>query len=515
MKRALATIVAAAGALALAPSAAAERVAVVVDDSLDLAAIADRAAVGLLVPGSGEHVSREGALSALVRGAATPALLGGISEGEPLLAVSDEPGTEATVYVALPPAGSGRNDTRYPVAIVGRGYRGLLTSASTRIPGLVSMADVAPTALALEDGRTPPIGWREDGDPVAATRELDRRLTAAHDARDAATATLVVTALVLAAAALVLRSAWLARAVIAAPLVALGLGLALSAAAVASPEAVVAVVAAGTGPLALLVARSARVAAWAFATGLAVYLAVLVASPQTAALAVIGPHPDSGGRFHGVTNLVETMVLVALVAVLAAAPALPGALLAALALVTVGWSEAGADGGGLLVLGAAVATVVLARSERLDRSHAIGAAALVAAGTALFVLVDRLTGGASHVTRSVDSGPAGVLDDIARRLEVSWQAATNNTHTLLFCLLALAALAILTWRGPRTSASVALLAGLAVSLVVNDSPPDVLVTGAIGLAAIVAAARAGAQPLRDPGGARASEGMAGARLPQS
>src|SRR5262249_18396503 len=79
---------------------------------------------------------------------------------------------------------------------------------------------------------------------------------------------------------------------------------------------------------------------------LAAYLVVLVTWPEVNALAIVGPHPDGGGRFYGVTNEVETLLLV---------PVLPGGpLAAALGLVVVGWSKAGADGGGLVVLAAAL-----------------------------------------------------------------------------------------------------------------------------------------------------------------
>ena len=47
----------------------------------------------------------------------------------------------------MPPATRVANDHRYPIAVIGRGYHGLLRSSLTRVPGLVSIADVARTAL--------------------------------------------------------------------------------------------------------------------------------------------------------------------------------------------------------------------------------------------------------------------------------------------------------------------------------------------------------------------------------
>ena len=75
-----------------------------------------------------------------------------ISTATPTIQLADRPAT-TTIYVSLPPPGSHHNVTRYPVAIVGPGYRGLLTSGSTRIDGLVSLADIAPTAKAIAAGR--------------------------------------------------------------------------------------------------------------------------------------------------------------------------------------------------------------------------------------------------------------------------------------------------------------------------------------------------------------------------
>ncbi len=54
------------------------------------------------------------------------------------------------------PSGEHANDRRYPIAIAGPGYDGLLVSDRTRVPGLVSIYDIKPTVEALEEGREPP-----------------------------------------------------------------------------------------------------------------------------------------------------------------------------------------------------------------------------------------------------------------------------------------------------------------------------------------------------------------------
>ena len=104
---------------------------------------------------------------------------------------------------------------------------------------------------------------------------------------------------------------------------------------------------------------------------------VLVVSPETQSLALLGPHPWGGGRFYGISNELETMLL---------APALLlGVAAAPLVLLTVGWSKAGADGGGILVLLAAYAWL-LPRPRQVRASNRLvlaWGAAVVALGLAL------------------------------------------------------------------------------------------------------------------------------------
>ena len=123
---------------------------------------ADRAAVGLLVPGAGPTVTREAALAALLRGKLEHGLLGGVAAGENRIRLGDPAGPE--ILVSLPPPGKSENDVRYPIALLGE--RGLLTSDSTRIDGLVSVTDVATGRLRVV----------ASDDPAEALEELDRRI---------------------------------------------------------------------------------------------------------------------------------------------------------------------------------------------------------------------------------------------------------------------------------------------------------------------------------------------------
>jgi hypothetical protein len=213
---------------------------------------------------------------------------------------------------------------------------------------------------------------------------------------------------------------------------------------------------------------------------LAVYGLVLAVWPETNSLAILGPHPDGGGRFYGATNQVSTLLLVP--SLLAGALLAPVGLLPVglLAIVVVGLSETGADGGGAIVL--AVGFLVLAfRLRELEltaRRVALVGAGAVAAGLAL-VAVDALAGGSSHVTRSVGSGPIGLAGDLAHRIRVSLDGATSSWHAALLVVAGIAALVWLGLREPRDAVLDAALAGLAVSFVVNDTPTDVALFGAL------------------------------------
>src|SRR4029450_5179779 len=139
--------VAALGVLAGAGQARAEFVPVLVVPAQKVWAQADRGGGGLLPPGAGANVTREQALQSLPTGRSVSGLADD-EDREPLISIATRPGP-VTIYVALPPRGRLHNVTRYPIAIVGGGFHGILDSPSTRLPGLVSIADVAPTAVDL------------------------------------------------------------------------------------------------------------------------------------------------------------------------------------------------------------------------------------------------------------------------------------------------------------------------------------------------------------------------------
>jgi hypothetical protein len=468
------------------PAAAArsERVAVVVVPASSSVFRSRGAAHGLLVVGSGATVSRRGALASLVRGEMGHALSnGGVPGGKPLISLSRRP-AQTTFFVALPAPGRHHNVERYPIAVRGPGYSGVLTDSSTRLSGLIAISDVAPSLRALRRGERPRIRSQDEQDPLGRLARFDRRLGEAHDARLGATIVLVVLMLALSAAALVTRNAAAARAALLAPPACVGAAVAASAAGITAPShAVAAVAVAGT---------VAAVAGGVFlrprlplASALAVFFAwlyaVMWARPEWNALAVIGPHPDGGGRFYGLTNQVETLLLPAalVLGALAGRRALP--VVALLIAAGVAASRVGADGGGLVVYLAGFLVLWL-RLRRVPAARAVAAVAAAAGVALVLVGVDAATGGSSHVTDAVGGGPGSVLGDLGHRLHISVAALGAAWHTALLFALGVAGLVVLALQRPRSALLDAYLVALAVSLLVNDTPVDVAGYG--GLAAL-------------------------------
>jgi hypothetical protein len=460
--------------LAAPPQARADHVIVLTTSQFEPADFAGRGAVGLIVPGRGPTVTRDETLDLLD--------LGTLSTGS----CANRRPCPVEIFIELPPIEERHNVERYAIAIVGGGYRGLLVSENTRVRGLIAPSDIVPTVRALERGDEPPVRSEAEDDAPKTLAELDRRLTEAHDARNRANYVLVAAVLGFAALAFALRGRLLGRAaLLAAPSALLG-ALLLSALDFPSPAL-----------LALLTVAGALAAArlplgWALAGFLVLYGAVLALWPEVNSLAIIGPHPDGGGRFYGVTNQVSTLLLVPALAAGALLAPIGLVLVGLLALVVVGWSQIGADGGGAVVLAAGflVLAIRLFEIPLTRRNVAIAAACAVALALAL-IAADALTGGSSHVTRAIDDGPFGLAEDFGHRLRVSFEGATSSWHAALLVAAGVAVLVWLATRRPRFALLDAALIALAVSLVVNDTPTDVAAFGAISCGALYVARRAG------------------------
>jgi hypothetical protein len=465
-------------------------------------------ATGLFVPGAGGSVSGEGALAALVRGKTRNSVLGGSPGGKPLISISKRPAA-TTIYVSLPPAGTHPNTHRYPITIVAPGYHGILVSPSTRIRGLVSIADIAPTAKALERGDRPVIRSSAADDARAELAELDLRLTRNHDVRLWETLILVGAVLGGALLAVLFRSEYLARAALMAAPSVLAAALVLSAAEVTRPGLVVALLPAIALGMAALLAIPRVLLPWTLLGFLVAYLIVFVGWSEVASFSAIASSPDGGGRFYGAGNLVETVLLtVSLEAAALLGPrAIPWVL--GLALVTVGWSKAGADGGGIVVLLAAFA--VLASRMYGVRWTWRRAAVAIAGGAALVALLvglDAASGGSSHVTHAFRKGPVSLADDLASRVHISAASLGSSAVQATVFAVSIVSLVVLATRRPRFPAGDALLVGIAVSLVVNDSPGAVASAGALSYAVLFAYER-----VRGPARDRRRVDNVGAHVP--
>jgi hypothetical protein len=484
--RRLVVLCACAALVAAAPSAAAERqqLDVLIFDDLTLAEI-DRYpevpfAVGLLVPDAGPETSYGRALASLLRGERRNSLRGDPPSGAALIRVGDR-GSDTRIALSLPGPNVQPNDRRYPIVVVGPGFDGLLTSKSTRIPGLVSIADIAPAALGRDVLSSIP-----DDDPVETLRALDERI------RDNGTSRLPAS--ILAAVAIVALALLFPRAAVAAYAAGAGINLLLGAAGVSHVPTVLIALGLGTVIVAVVLGRALRTPlalGLALAGVIAAYFVGMAIDATWVALSPLGPTQNA--RFYGISNLLETMLLV---------PALAGAALlgrrwgpaafvavALLALVTIASSRLGADGGGALVLAAGFVVLGVALAGGGRRAWIAG---LATTGAAVVVIaVDAVVGPSTHVGESVRGGPDELASDLADRVSLSWERATSSPWAALVVAASIAGLALLAARLPRLEAPrddrallLAFLAAIVVSLVVNDSPGDVAAGGLIGYVAL-------------------------------
>lgn len=451
----------------------------------DLERLEARGAVGLLVPGAGPETSESLARAAVEHAEARNSLHGGLPEGavrirvEEASAIPDGP----VIVLGLPRGGLQANDRRYPIAVLAPGYRGLLTSASTRIAGLVSAVDVAPTALA-EDAA---LSSTRAADPVAELRELDARIRDNGKARQPASLAAAVAVGLL--GILGLLGVLGARAAVVGIAAALLCNLLLGATGISEPLVTVPLVA-GSVLLGAVAGRLSRLAAGVLlAATVTAYLVTMGLDDRWVALSPLGPSQNA--RFYGLSNLLETMLLApALVAAAVLGRRFGPLAFAGVALgslVAVAGSRFGADGGGAIVLAAGFA--VLAALLVGGGRKAVALAAAGAAAVVVVLALDAALGPATHVGETVSGGPGELAEDLADRVSLSWRRTTARLQDTLVVVLGVALLAFVgarLRRLPRERAALplAFVAAIAVSLVVNDSPVDVTIWGLAGLLAV-------------------------------
>jgi hypothetical protein len=468
---------------------------IVVDRMSDaaFATLAKRGAVGLMRPGFGPTTSHRSAFAELVRGAEVNSHIGGIPPGKPLIGTEEQPNSRIgswcrmCIVLQLPPVGGTRPNNRlYRVAVVGQGYHGLLVSPTTHIPGLLSIVDIAPTALGPALRPTTRLSSVGASNPTGRLSLLAQEIHSNNR--------LKYVALFIAAGLLLLLALLGSRAAVTAVPAALLVNLGLGVEQVSNEVLLVAGLTAGTVILAFALARACRnddALLLLYGGVVALYAAAMVTHPAWQAINPFGPTQNS--RFWGIGNQVETLLL---------APLLAGAVLArrrfgALGFLLFGFfglvvmtdNRLGADGGGAIVLGVALAVL----GWRLFRLRLSGLIALLAgAAFAVLWLVQRglAQSGPDHLRSAFDGGVSGFLASLASRWPLSYLPALHAWTLAVPLLLVLAASFVVAWRRTEVQATRDLLLAVGVALVtsvlINDSVAYEL---AGGIAVIGAAAR--------------------------
>jgi hypothetical protein len=489
----------------------------------DLQGLSNRgAAIGLLVPEAGPRASLRQAYEAMIRGKLYNARLGSEPRGHILIDAKEmatPPLRGPTIIVGLPPAIETGNDVRYPIAVFGYGYHGVLCSPLTRMCGLVSMADVVPTALQWQR----PLRAQRVANPMLTLTRLEERIETSRASTFLALVVVMSIALAL--------GFWRRRAAACGVLAALAVNLALGASGAGGATQQIFLLAVATafggavGPRVLRAfgeIRATRLAAQTDARAkparpesgaasgaagdglglglacvavLAAYTATMAFDPSVLSLATMGP--ELTARFYGVSNLLETLLLV---------PALLGAKLlgerlgpaaflgvAALALAAVAENRLGADGGGAIVLGVAFAALGV---RMLGRGVGAFAGALAGAGLLVYSLVaiDAAFTGPDHLRGAIGGGWHGLAASAFSRVPLSYGRMLDQWW-MIFPLGWVLLLGVLSLRSARTRGDSALrisyLAAVGISLLVNDSP------GTVSLAALGAFAAVADPYLRE------------------
>ena len=423
---------------------------------------------------------------------------------------------------------------RQPAFAIGDGLDGSPTSGSTRRDGLVSSIDIAPTVLEWL-GVTAPDRMRgqqiEAGPAIDVVRldELRTRWALVRDGRQSASFVGVVG---LAGIVFLLLGAWRGAAVAVRPALRIGaLGVLWWPSAVLLTGGVRP--ATRTGEIFFvafvaiaLAALTERLLPWARAplapaiVGLVAYGADLALGGPLLTQSSLGPSVITGGRFYGVSNELEPILPILLLAGLAAlttgSPVTRRTMLlyagTGLALlVVVGWGRLGADVGGVITVGAgmAVATLVMAPGRVTARRLVLTAIVPVAA-LALLIAIDLLASGGSHLARNLvradDASELGEL--VTRRYELAWQTLTSGGKPASFLAALLAV--VFAWRNrerlyaalPHRAWAAALIGGLAAGVagaLTNDSGPVLFINAVIGLAGLTAYLLGRPEALVSPG----------------
>ena len=225
---------------------------------------------------------------------------------------------------------------------------------------------------------------------------------------------------------------------------------------------------------------------------------------------LLGSNPLYGARFFGVGNELEAVIVVTAVVGTGAAlcdrklrrPALWFGLAGLLLMFFLGAGRLGADVGGVIYVAAAFgAAAVYAAKLKITPLRVLGLIAIPVVALVLIGALDAVSGGESHLTRTVfEAQSAGDLWQVVeRRFSASIEGAKNNG----VWVLVVASILLLLWgwirrerlfsrlsegdadegaRRPLRAGIVGGTAGTIVGAVANDSGPAILIIGTIYLA---------------------------------
>jgi len=435
-------------------------------------------------------------------------------------------GPRDLVYVVQAPPPRGLR--LLPTGIAGPGYRGVLRSGTTRVTGLVTATDVAPTVLGTLGIHVPGKMQGEriesrSGHGAGYVHDLSDRLDAVLGHRTTALRVVTLVWIVLlgvlglarrrdgvklAARIIFLSALWVpALALLTAALRPSDLGEAL-------------VLALGAVALG---AVTDRLLPWPAAplipaaVSLGAHTIDLALGSHLVSLSLAGPNPKGGSRFFGIGNELEiALAVTVLIGAGAGLTLLPRryaprgfAIASIVAALVLGVGRLGADVGGVITLGAGGAAAVVASLPGGPSRRAIALAVIVPVlAVAVLVGLDLLIGGGAHLTRTISStsGPGDFFQVIGRRWRLSVHGLTHGT-TPISAGLGLVVLVVVAVRrrallaplqGERERAFAAGMIGVFFATVVgalaNDSGPLIVMVGAASL--LLASAYAQAAPQR-------------------
>jgi hypothetical protein len=420
--------------------------------------------------------------------------------------------TDLVFVVRAPPAAGVAQ--LLPIGAAGLGP-GVLRSSTTRQDGVVASIDLAPTILKRLGLRVPADMKGEPmtsvpGQGVSDLVDLYSRLRVVSGRRlPALEALLVGWVALLLLAGTIAGPAGFRRAARIGGLAVLWLPsvLLLTAALAPSRTAEQLIVACGClllGALTDLAVPWPRGPLVPAAVGVVAYTVDLAFGSDLIVRSLLGPNPRFGSRFYGIGNELEAILPILLFLGLAALPwtrqrSVRGAAIfavagAALALI-IGAGRLGADVGGVVTVGAgtAAATLLMLPGGVTRKAVAIAICVPIAALVVLAV-VDLVSGGNSHFTRSIlEASSAGSVEEtLGRRYELAFNALKRGLMPVLTALALLAIAYAVRWRSTlyapvadRAGWRAALVGGVVAAVVgslVNDSGPILLVFGVVVLA---------------------------------